>query len=212
MVCPICNKRKAKRLCPARAETICTICCGTEREVTIECPHDCEYLMASREYDAERQQPDASNLPFADTRIDQGFVRDHEALLMALDYALCKFAASHREVVDADVQSALHNLAESYRTLASGLYYEKPLDHALQRAISEDLKAAIAEFRKEDAGRTGMTTLRDSDVRDTLIFLTQFAAVRANGRPKGRAFLDALRQQFAAEAFASPASSLLVLP
>jgi len=106
----------------------------------------------------------------------------------------------------------LQNLAESYQTLASGIYYEKPLDNPLKRAIAESLKAAIADFRKEDATRTGMTRLRDSDVRDTLIFLTQFAAVRANGRPKGRAFLDTLRQQFAAEAFASPASNLLVLP
>ena len=212
MACPICNKRKAKRLCPARAESICTICCGTEREVTIDCPHDCEYLMASREYDAERQQLDAADLPFADTKIGQGFLHDHEALLTALDYALCKFAASHREVVDSDVRAALQNLAEGYRTLASGIYYEKPLDNPVQRSIAETLKSAIADFRKEDATRTGLTRLRDADIRDSLIFLTQFAAVRANGRSKGRAFLDTLRHQFADEAFASSASSLLVLP
>jgi len=28
VMCPICSKRKAKRLCPARAETICSVCCA----------------------------------------------------------------------------------------------------------------------------------------------------------------------------------------
>ena len=54
MVCPICNKRKVKRLCPARAESICSICCGEQREVTIDCPTDCVYLVASRDYDLTR--------------------------------------------------------------------------------------------------------------------------------------------------------------
>ena len=212
MVCPVCNKRKVKRLCPALAQSICTICCGTEREVSIDCPSDCEYLAASRAYDAERRQIDFSVMPFADVKIDEGFLRDHDNLLTAVDYALCQFAAAHREVVDIDVVAALQALAESYRTLATGIYYEKPLDNPLQRAIIEKLKAAIEEFRKDDTARAGMTTLRDRDIRDGLIFLTQFAAVRANGRPKGRSYLDFIRGHFAKEAFQKPASDLLVLP
>ncbi len=46
-----------------------------------------------------------------------------------------------------------------------------------------------------------MTTVRDSDIRDALIFLTQLAAVHENGRPKGRAYLDLIRQQFPKEEF-----------
>ena len=48
MACPICQKRKAKRFCPGKDESICPVCCGTEREVTIDCPGDCPYLVASR--------------------------------------------------------------------------------------------------------------------------------------------------------------------
>jgi hypothetical protein len=44
-----------------------------------------------------------------------------------------------------------------------------------------------------------------------LIFLTQLGATRANGRPRGRAFLDFLRTQFKAEEFARPASKLVLL-
>ncbi len=47
MSCPICEKRKAARFCPAKGEKICAVCCGTEREVTIDCPSDCAYLLAA---------------------------------------------------------------------------------------------------------------------------------------------------------------------
>ena len=49
-----------------------------------------------------------------------------------------------------------------------------------------------------------MTTVRDSEVRDALIFLTQLCAVHENGRPKGRAYLDLIRQQFPKEEFKKP--------
>ena len=39
--CPICEKRKAQRFCPAKGEKICAVCCGKEREVIIDCPVDC---------------------------------------------------------------------------------------------------------------------------------------------------------------------------
>ena len=73
MVCPICNKRKAKRPCPARAESICSICCGTEREVTIDCPSDCMYLVVSREYDLSRLEIDWAKVPFADVKFNRRF-------------------------------------------------------------------------------------------------------------------------------------------
>jgi hypothetical protein len=212
LACPICEKRKAKRLCPARAESICAICCGTEREVTIDCPRDCPYLVASREYDATRREIDWSKLPFAGVKIQPSFAQTHGPLLSELDYAICEFAADRREVVDADVLAALQSLAEAYRTLASGIYYEKPPDYPLQRGIYEELKAAIADFKKDEAQRKGMTTTRDSDIRDALIFLTQLGAARANGRPKGRAYLDLLRAQFPEEEFDRPSSNIVLLP
>jgi hypothetical protein len=210
LACPICEKRKVKRLCPARAQSICAICCGTEREVTIDCPRDCSYLTASREYDALRREIDWSNLPFGEVKLTSSFAQAHGTLLTALDYAICAFAASRREVVDADVLVALQSLGEAYRTLSSGIYYERVPDPSLQRDLYAALKAAIAEFSKAEAQRAGMTTVRDSDVRDALIFLTQLGTTRTNGRPKGRAYLDLLRAEFPEEQFQKPASSILL--
>jgi hypothetical protein len=123
LVCPICNKRKAKRLCPARAESICSICCGTEREVTIDCPSDCAYLMMSREYDLSRLEIDWAKVPFAEVKFNRSFAQTHGPLLVYLDRAASKFAAGHRELVDTDVLVALQTLAETYRTQASGIIY-----------------------------------------------------------------------------------------
>jgi len=211
LLCPICHKRKAKRFCPARGDSICAVCCGTEREATIDCPSDCPYLVASREYDASRRQVDWSNLPFPDTRLPYGFTQDHAPLLMALMSAIWQYSRGHRPLVDTDAMAALQALAESYRTLSTGLYYEKPPDYLYQRELYQALKVALEEFQRLETQRQGLVTLRNSDLRDALIYLTQLAAVRENGRPKGRAFLDLIGAQFAAED-ADRAESKIVLP
>jgi len=213
VICPICQKRKAKRFCPARGESICAICCGTEREVTIDCPPDCSFLASSREYEWARQERefDWSKLPFPDVKIPPSFAHDRGALLNAISYAIVAYAHDNRPMVDEDVTASLQALAEAYRTLASGLYYEKPPDYPYQRQLYEALKGALEEYKKAEAQRLGVSGTRDSDIRDALIFFAQLGAQHNNGRPKGRAYLDLLRSQFTAEEFSRPGSKI-VLP
>jgi hypothetical protein len=210
--CPICQKRKAKRFCPAKAENICSVCCGTEREVTIDCPSDCTYLIASRRNEQEHRAIDWSKVPFAETKIPTSFVAAHQKLILAISYGICAYARDNRPLVDPDAVESLQTLAEAYRTLSSGLYYEEPPDYLLQRELYERIKAAIEEYKKDQAREPQVEPIRDSDIRDTLIFLTQLGTIRANGRSRGRAFLDFLRSQFKPEEFSKPATSLLVMP
>lgn len=212
MACPICEKRKAKRFCPAKGATICSVCCGTEREVSIDCPSDCPHLMASRKYDLDRREFDQRKLPFADVTIAPAFVAEHEKLVLALAYAVCSYARSNPVTVDADVQAALQSLAETHRTLSSGLYYENPPAYRVQRELYDALKKALEDFKKSSAQQIAASGIRAEEIRDVLIFLTQLAATRANGRPRGRAYLDFLRSQFKAEEFSKPTSNLIVLP
>jgi hypothetical protein len=188
--------------------------CATEREVTIDCPSDCPHLVASRNYEASRgSEVDASKVPFAGIRITPETFRAHGGLLDAIALGLCSFAGEHRGLVDSDVIAALQTLAESYQTLAKGIYYEKPLDYRLQHELNTHLEEAIATYKKEDAQRAGVPTLRDETVRDALIFFTQVGGMRTNGRPKGRAYLDFLRREFKWQPRAQTAgSSLLILP
>jgi len=201
-----------KRFCPARGENICSVCCGTEREVSIDCPSDCPHLVASRDYDAGRRQVDWSKVPFADVRIPIEFAQSHTLLLVTLTSSIWEYARQHRQVVDTDAIAALQALAETYRTLSSGLYYEKPPDYLYRRELYHVLKAALEEFKEAETQRLGLATTRDSEIRDALTLLTQLGATRENGRPKGRAFLDLIRTQLAAEAPANPASNIVLLP
>lgn len=41
--CVRCGQRKGKRRCPALDGDICTLCCGTERGESIDCPETCAY-------------------------------------------------------------------------------------------------------------------------------------------------------------------------
>jgi hypothetical protein len=208
--CPICRKRKPQRYCPAKLETICSVCCGTEREVTIDCPSDCTYLIASRRYEAERNDFDWSKLPFPDVKIPASFAGEHLPLINSISYVICRLAHEDREAVDSDVIAATQALAEAYRTLTSGLYYENPPASTTRRALYEGLKKAVEEFRQEEVKRFGMARTRDADLRDAMIFFSQLGARRTNGRPRGRAYLDLLRSQFKAEEFTKAGSSIIV--
>jgi len=179
--------------------------------VTIDCPSDCIHLVASREYELTRMDVDWTKVPFAGVKFTPDFAEKHEPLLIHIDYAICRFAAEHRAVADTDVLAALQTMAETYRTQASGIIYEKPLDYLLQRELYLYLKEAIKEFRENAARRAGVTTVRDSDIRDAMIYLTQRCAAHMNGRPKGRAYLDLIRQEFPKEEFRKPASNIVLL-
>ncbi len=212
MTCPICEKRKGRRFCPAKAATICPICCGTEREVTIACPSDCVYLVESRRHDATRREVDWSQVPFHDVRVPASFVAAHEPLILALGYSICSYAAQNPVVVDEDAQVVLRSLAEAHRTLSNGIYYEQPPEFPLQRGLYEAVKAAIEDFGKKQSQRLEQAAVRGSEIRDALIFLTQLAFTRSNGRPKGRAFMDLLRSQFKKEELEKQPSKLVVVP
>lgn len=213
MVCPICQKRKAKRFCPAKFQTICTVCCGTEREVTIDCPSDCPHLIASREYYEERHIVDWDKVPFADKRIPRSILDAHEQLFLELAYVMGDYASANPALVDSDAQAALVALAETLQTRANGILYENPPDHRMQRELYKKLEEAIESYKKrEGPGLVAVTSVRDSEIRDLVILFTQISASHSNGRPKGRALLDFVRSQFKPGTFSQAASNLIVAP
>ena len=106
MVCPLCEKRKAKRDCPAKGTKICSICCGSEREVTIDCPFECRYLQESRQREYKGNL-DPKDFPSKEIRIDQSFLREHAELLNVCGRSLLEGASETPGVADRDTQEAL---------------------------------------------------------------------------------------------------------
>ncbi len=196
MSCPICDKRKPARFCPAKGEKICAVCCGTEREVAIDCPSDCSYLVAAHRYEDEHQRSLPADTPLLDEKIPQDIVYTHQQLLAALAFSIAKFCAVQPAAVDTDVLAAIHSLAQTYKTLSSGIIYEKPPDALLPRELYAALIAFISEVKKQQAERSDAPVLKDMELFYLWVFLYRMGLLRTNGRPRSRRFIEFLRGQF----------------
>ena len=218
MSCVICEVRKEKRFCPAVHGRICPQCCGEQREVTLECPHDCPYLIQAREHEKPRSadQIDPAAL-FLQIEVSDQFMYQHEHLLMGLTYALAKAARADRSLHDQDLIAALTVLAKSYeRRVNSGLHYEQPLTSDSQRRAANEVETMVREYREAEQKHMGYSSLRDSEVLNGLVFLVRLAHGRTSGRPKSRAFVEFLFAQFPEKESAvlapQEAGSRIILP
>lgn len=212
MACKICEIRRPKRYCPAVVGDICPLCCGQQREMTLDCPLDCQYLREARKHEAEAPvNPD--QFPNQDVRVTDTFLRDNEELLVALGRAVIVAGFSTPGAVDFDVREALAALIRTQRTLESGLYYETRPENPVAAEIGRRIEEAAAEFRREETERLQMTRTRDTDVLGILVFLQRLEITRNNGRKRGRAFLDFMRGQLpgaAGQPVPAAAGSLII--
>jgi hypothetical protein len=214
MACPICQKRPPKRFCPALGEKICPICCGREREVTIDCPSDCSYLIAAHRYEAEHRKPlTAGEFPYRDVEVQPDFVYEHWPVVTNIAEAILGFQIQNKELNDGAAYAALEGLAETYRTLGTGIYYERPPDLPVAHALYSQLGETLQNARKQESDRTGLSSsLKDSDIFRLLVFLLRICKQETNGRPRSRAFLGFLRARFPLPAAAEKEASRIIMP
>jgi hypothetical protein len=212
MACAICETRRPRRFCPGVRGDICSLCCGVEREVTVSCPLDCEYLQDARKH--EKPAPlDENQVPNRDIRVTERFLEEHQDLLMFLGGAVFSGAMETDGAVDFDVREALDALVRTYRTLQSGVYYETLPPNPLAASVCRSVQNAMTEARRQETERLGLSKTRDADVLGSLVFLQRLEYDRNNGRKRGRAFLDFLRGIYtpeSADADAAPPS--LIVP
>lgn len=213
MSCPICEKRPPKRFCPAKGEKICTVCCGQEREVTIDCLPDCSYLIAAHRYEAEHRTPLSSDdVPYRDVVVPLDFVYERWPVVAGVGGTILNLQREHRDLHDANVISAIEALAETYRTLGTGIYYERPPELPAARELYGAINQFLQEFRKSESSRAGSVSLKDSDIFHVFVFLLRLAKQETNGRPRSRAFLDFLRQRFPLPAQAEKDAPRIIVP
>ena len=79
MACAICETRRPRRFCPGVRGDICSTCCGTEREVTVDCPLDCEYLRDARRFD-KPVAIDVEQVPNREVAVTENFLAANEDL------------------------------------------------------------------------------------------------------------------------------------
>jgi hypothetical protein len=210
--CAICETRKEKRFCPAVHGKICPVCCGTEREVTLDCPSECPWLQQGRKNaNAEhlRELDREALMPQVD--VPESFLYQQEALVGGLSFSIANASRADRGVYDRDVIQTLTALAKSYETLVnSGLVVEQKTANLGQQAIAAELQKMLQEYRDIETKQLGYSRLKDADILKAMVFLLRLAIGRTSGRPKSRAFLDFLYAQFPAKPEAANESRIIV--
>jgi hypothetical protein len=212
-ICPICNRRRAERYCPAKGEKICAVDCGTGREVTIDCPTDCAHLLAAHRWEASHPKPlPEGEMPFPDVVLPPEVIQMRGATVSGLGHTVLSYAVDQRSLADADVFAATQAMAETYRTLLSGIYYEKPP----AGAIAAGLYAAVAKFivgeKKRETEHSQSSPLKDSEIFHLLVLFLRFGRLRSNGRPRTRAFIQFLRAQFPREMGLTQEEPRIIMP
>ena len=198
ILCKICGKRRARRHCPAVHGDICAICCGTEREVSLSCPLECEYLQEAH----RREKPtpiDVEQLPDSDVAVTEEFLRDHEELLLFCMVSVVEAALRTSSATDADALEALDALIKTYRTTESGLLYETRPVNTIAAAVQRAFSTSLEDYQKLRAERENLS-YRNAELLGVLVFLRRLGQRNQNGRPRGRMYLDLLRQMTPATA------------
>jgi hypothetical protein len=207
--CPLCSERSGKRYCPAKGVQICAVCCGTKREVEIDCPSSCPYLQASRSYEAEKRLPDPQ-LAARAHKFDDNFLHRYSQVLDVISRSVVEERVTSPWLVDNDVIEVYKNLSATMKTLSSGIYYESLPDGPARISLFRRLKSVLDQLMQPGSA-PDLDALKVSEALDVLDFLTFAAELNSSVRPKSRRYLDWL-SSMAGVATSPEQSSGLILP
>jgi hypothetical protein len=210
MKCPLCESRKAKRFCPAKGAQICPVCCGSKREVEIDCPSECVYLHAGREYESSKLARTAPP-PRRTARLwEPSFLREYYPLMMGLSQVISVARRSAPKLNDSDVQATFESLLQTFNTLDKGIYYDFAPKHLIQRELYLALKQFLqAPAEPRLVSQSHPTT---AQILDVLQFMKELSAEITLPRPKSRAFLDHLEDIARDFAQSQPQEPKLIVP
>jgi hypothetical protein len=206
--CPLCSERSAKRFCPAKDTEICAVCCGTHREVDIDCPSTCIHLKTGQLYESERKPVD----PVLANRVQsfgQPFVQQYGPILAMFGQTVAEERRGSSWLVDLDVAEVYKALSATMKTLSSGIYYETLPEGPIRISLFRRLKVLVDRLM-EPGGQT--RPLRVGEILNMLDFLMLALQLNSSGRPRSRQYLDWLTAA-SDEGHGPPAeSSRLIVP
>ena len=208
--CPLCNKRPAKRGCPALGRDICPVCCATKRLVEIKCTEDCRYLEAGQRHPAAvvKKQIDQDV-----TRLMSTVGRLSEQQLQ-LFFLLQSMVLSYKpeglvRLVDTDVALAVGALANALETASKGVIFEEATASIVAEGLRKAMKPVIEEVTKGGGSRA------EREVAIVLRAMERGAKHEGGYIPDGdKSYLDLAGRVFQQkpQAAKAPEKPLIVLP
>ena len=211
MPCPLCQKRPAKRACPALRQDICAVCCATKRLVEIQCTEDCRYLEAGQRHPAavvKRQiDRDVTQLMATVGRISE---QQLQLFFLLQSMVLSYKPEGLARLVDSDVALAAGALAGSLETASKGVIFEEATASVVAEGLRRALKPVIEEVTKNGGTRA------EREVALVLRAMERGAKHGGGHIPEGEtAYLDLVTRVFmqqGPQAAKAPEKPLIVLP
>lgn len=154
MTCPICGKRSAKRLCPARGDQICAVCCATKRLVEIACPEDCRYLESASRHPAAvvKKQIDA-DVAVLMSMLGRLSEQQLQVFFLLQSMVLSYTPEGLARLTDSDVALAAGALARSLESASKGVIFEEATGSMVAEGLRRALKPVIDEVTKGGGSR-----------------------------------------------------------
>lgn len=210
--CARCDRRKARRRCPALGNEICSLCCGRIREKDVRCPPGCEHLAQHAPYQEQKVLDRRETGAISPARARRGAEPDDRMkwLLFSIEAALYEIAAQNPEFADKDAllacDYAREKIARGERRLI--IPGESPrAGHAAGEAVA--LTASRCRFERTTllAGTAEPYTLEEQTV--ALDALVRTIKALARDRWEGRTFLDRLSERFSQKRGPGGSSTLI---
>jgi hypothetical protein len=170
------------------------------------------YLIAAHRYEDEHKRALPGDTPFVEERLPQDILHLQQQLMSLLAFQIAKFASGQPTATDPDVLAALAALAGTYKTLQSGLLYEKVPEIPMQRDLYLALTKFLDEIKQEAIEKGNSAAVKDSSVFHVAVFLYRMGSLRSNGRPRSRRFIEFLRGQFPQSEQPEPEEPRIIVP
>jgi hypothetical protein len=148
--CPQCSTQKAKRECPALAQTICPVCCAELRMIELACPESCPYLKEARKSTAQRRMPKfVQYLAANDKREALEVINRFEMILFLVERAIVEVQRYRfRDLSDEEALEGVKNALKTYETLDRGIIYEHPSESPRVQAVTRAALDALNDVKK----------------------------------------------------------------
>lgn len=157
--------QKARRECPALAQTICPACCARLRMIELACPESCIFLKEARKSTAQRRMSKFAQYLAAHDRHDAlESIRRFEMILFLLERAIVEVQRyQFHDLRDEEALDGMKNALKTYETLDRGIIYEhhseSPRVQAVTRAALDALNHVREELQKQQ--RSSLMRIRD---------------------------------------------------
>ena len=218
MKCVVCHRRKAKRFCPAKNESICTQCCGEKRVLEIDCPESCEFLKVGRIHEVREYTRYLRLIDPARREAHQTALDGPMQTVALLESVFARQRLVMRDLTDKAAAEAVDLLLDAYRTEENGILYQKTSQDLQAESLRRELRDVI-EFRRNpereaDKGLVGSKDERLSlrSAIQSLEFVRDILASHMNHGNSPSSYIDLVARLIPREGPSGDARRSIIIP